>query len=104
MVWRTPKLPEMDLTIFLFGFAVFGLAVLGMAVGVIVKGKNLTGSCGGKLIIDEELEDCVCVLKEADMCASDEENDLVRLAQLGNPSRTDFHLHPRPAADPPLDV
>ena len=104
MVLWPPKLLKMDFTIFLFGFVFFCLAVLAMAVGVIVKGKSLAGSCGGKITIDEGLEDCVCVRKEADMCASDEENDLVRLAQLGNPSRKDFHLHAKPAADPPLDV
>jgi hypothetical protein len=38
------------------------------------------------------------------MCASDEENDLVRLAQIGNPSRKDFQIHPGRASDPPLDV
>jgi hypothetical protein len=94
----------MNFTILLLSFVLFGLAILGMAVGVLVKGRNLAGSCGGKIIIDEDLEDCVCVVKEADMCASDEENDLVRLAQIGNPSRKDFHIHPGRASDPPLDV
>jgi len=32
---------------FAAAFAVFLLVVVGMAVGVMVKGKRITGSCGG---------------------------------------------------------
>jgi hypothetical protein len=33
------------------------------------------------------LGECVCARKDADICASDDGNELVMLAELGNPKR-----------------
>ena len=79
--------------VILAGFVLFVLAMLGMAVGVLFRGRRLSGSCGGSTPDGESLADCVCARKDAEICAGDEENDLVRLAELGNPGRNDFHVH-----------
>jgi len=80
------------MTTLLLAFAVFVLAVLGMAVGVLVSGRKLAKSCGGSAdaVEGDLLGDCVCARKDADICASDEGNELVLLAELGNPKRKDY--------------
>jgi len=80
------------MTTILLGFAVFAVAIVAMAVGVIVNGKKLAKSCGGsaEAVETDLLGDCVCVRKDADICASDEGNEMVLLAELGNPKRKDY--------------
>ncbi|MFK5956256.1 MAG: hypothetical protein QM477_07410 [Planctomycetota bacterium] len=80
------------MTTILLGFAVFAVAIVAMAVGVIVNGKKLAKSCGGSADAVEAdlLGDCVCARKDADICASDEGNEMVLLAELGNPKRKDY--------------
>jgi len=96
-------------TLFL-SFTVFAVAVAAMAVGVLLSGRHLKGSCGGAAAAagdDSLLGDCVCARKEADICASDEGNDLVLLAELGNPSRKDYFREQRQApreSPPAMDV
>jgi len=75
------------------GFVLFALAMLVMAVGVLFRGRRLSGSCGGNTPDGQSLADCICARKEAKICAGDEGNELVRLAELGNPGRNDFHVH-----------
>lgn len=90
------------MTTLLLTFLIFGLAVLGMAVGVLLSGRKLAKSCGGA---GEDLEagllgtDCVCARKDADICASDEGNELVMLAELGNPKRKDYFKSQRESGD-----
>lgn len=80
-------------------FAVFVIAVGAMAIGVLVSGRNLKSSCGGLATIDgEHLGDCSCARKEADICASDEGNELIKLAEIGNPKRKDYFKAEREAA------
>jgi hypothetical protein len=54
--------------IFIATFALFGLAVLGMAVGLIVKGKRLSGSCGGRGPDGRPLADCLCARENRPTC------------------------------------
>ena len=90
---------------FLLSFAVFVLAVAGMAVGVVFAGKRLSGSCGGAMGADgEPLGDCLCARKQNDLCASDEGNELVKLAELGYPKRKDYFREDREAGGPSLEV
>ena len=80
----------------LAAFAVFAVAVAAMSVGVMLSGRKLSGSCGGVANgTGEELGDCVCARKEADICASDDGNELVKLAELGNPKRKDYYRRER---------
>jgi len=58
----------------------FGTAMAAMAVGVVVKGRALSSSCGGA---NEELSCGSCAKKATDLCPSDE--PLVRLAQISHP-------------------
>ena len=80
------------MTTILLTFVLFALAVTAMAVGVLVKGQQLAKSCGGSAdqVESDLLGDCVCARKEADICASDEGNELVMLAEIGNPKRKDY--------------
>ena len=64
----------------------FGLAFIGMSLGIIFKGRSISGSCGGAhgpRGEDLGLGACACGKKDASVCPS--ENDLIRIAQLGNP-------------------
>ena len=99
--------PAME-TIFLAA-AVFGLALAAMSVGVVFSGRKLSSSCGGLATKEGELlGDCHCAKKEADVCASDDE--LVRLAEIGNPKRKDTFRKereaflPRAEGESPLEV
>ena len=83
----------MVMTTLLLAFAVFVIAVVAMAVGVLLSGRKLAKSCGGAAdAVESDLlgGDCVCSRKDADICASDEGNELVLLAELGNPKRKDY--------------
>jgi len=76
------------MTTFLLTAFAFVVIVTAMSVGVWVSGKKLAGSCGGKTPDEADLlGECVCARKEADICASDDGNELVMLAELGNPTR-----------------
>jgi hypothetical protein len=92
-------------TTILLTFMLFAVALTAMAVGVLLSGRHLKGSCGGAandVAEDSLLGDCVCARKEADICASDEGNEFVMLAELGNPSRKDyFREQRRGRQDPP---
>ena len=59
---RTP------LAALLAAFALFGLAVTGMAVGVLLQGKRLKGSCGGRGPDGRPLGDCLCSREEREQC------------------------------------
>lgn len=80
------------MTTILLAFTLFALAIMAMAVGVLVKGQRLAKSCGGSAdqVEADLLGDCVCARKEADICASDEGNELVMFAEIGNPKRKDY--------------
>lgn len=53
---------------FLAAFALFLVAVLSMAVGVLVKGKKLNGSCGGRTPDGRMLADCLCEREKREVC------------------------------------
>ncbi|MBC8369636.1 MAG: hypothetical protein H8E25_06535 [Planctomycetes bacterium] len=76
------------MTTFMLTAFAFVVIVAAMSVGVWLSGKKLSGSCGGKTPDEADLlGECVCARKEADICASDDGNELVMLAELGNPKR-----------------
>ncbi|MEO0652931.1 MAG: hypothetical protein AAFZ65_19810 [Planctomycetota bacterium] len=54
----------------LAAFALFVLAVAGMAIGVIVNGKRLAGSCGGRGPDGRPLADCLCARENKPTCDS----------------------------------
>lgn len=51
-------------------FLLFVLAVTGMAIGVLVKGKRLAGSCGGRGPDGRPLADCLCARENKPTCDS----------------------------------
>ena len=51
-------------------FLLFVLAVTGMAIGVLVKGKRLAGSCGGRGPDGRPLADCLCAREKKPTCDS----------------------------------
>ncbi|HPF15641.1 MAG: hypothetical protein H6829_00265 [Planctomycetes bacterium] len=53
---------------FLAAFLFFVLAVAGMAVGVMLQGKRLSGSCGGRLPDGTKIGDCHCEKTKQDVC------------------------------------
>ena len=73
---------------YVLAFGLFLLAVAGMAVGVILAGKRLNRSCGGVDPSGENLGDCLCARREAEVCPSEDESGLVEISQLGYPGRT----------------
>ena len=81
---------------FVAAFVIFGLAVLGMSVGVLFSDRKLQGSCGGVAGDGTTLGDCLCERKKKDMCASDEGNELIKVAELGWPKRK-LHKHATPS-------
>ncbi len=90
-------------------FTVFAVALGAMAIGVLLSGRNLKSSCGGLATVDgDHLGDCSCARKDADICASDDGNELIKLAEIGNPKRKDYFKSEREAARrgplDPLDV
>lgn len=64
--------------VFLITFGVFLLAVGGMAVGL-VRGRALSGSCGGVGPDGEPLADCLCEMQNAPVC--DVRKELIALAR-----------------------
>lgn len=82
---------------FLLAFAVFALAFAGLAVGVMCGRRPLRGSCGGAGDAAAG-DDCLCARKANDLCASDEGNELVVLAELGYPRRKDYFAAARGAS------
>lgn len=86
----------------LLGFAVFAVAVGAMALGVVLSGRKLSSSCGGLATQGGELlGECSCARKEADICASDDGNELIKLAEIGNPKRKDYFRGERESFRPP---
>ena len=86
---------------FLLGFSVFAVAVGAMALGVMLSGRKLSSSCGGLAAKEADLlGDCSCARKEADICASDDGNELVKLAEIGNPKRKDYFQRERESFRP----
>lgn len=80
-------------------FTVFTVALGAMALGVLLTGRKLAGSCGGVAAKEglEAIGDCSCRRKEADLCASDEGNELLVYAEIGNPKRKDYFKSEREA-------
>ncbi|MEM9803616.1 MAG: hypothetical protein AAGA20_25085 [Planctomycetota bacterium] len=66
----------MDL--FLAAVAVFAIAIAGMAVGLL-RGRELSGSCGGIGPDGEPIADCLCELQNAPVC--DARKELMELAR-----------------------
>ena len=80
------------MTELLLTLAVFGVCMLGMAIGVIARGRNLRGSCGGVEVMgtDGDPLSCgACPKSEAELCPSDD--PLVALAQVGHPDPVQHH-------------
>lgn len=66
------------MTTYLIVLAVFLVAVAAMAVGLL-RGKALSGSCGGVGPDGESIADCLCELQNAPVC--DARKELLALAQ-----------------------
>ena len=58
--------------IFLAAFLVFALAAAAMAIGVIVKNRPLSGSCGGVARDGTEIGDCLCAREGKNVCDTEE--------------------------------
>jgi hypothetical protein len=58
------------MTSFVAAFVLFLLAVAGMAVGVLLKGKRLSGSCGGRGPDGRPLGECLCARENRPTCDS----------------------------------
>lgn len=74
----------------LLSVGLFAVAMLGMSVGVLFKGQDLRGSCGGGEVHDEQGESMscgACPKAEKELCPSDD--PLVLLAQIGHPNPID---------------
>jgi hypothetical protein len=55
--------------VFFVAFGAFALAVVAMAIGVIVRGKALSGSCGGvDPTTGRSLGDCLCERLKKPIC------------------------------------
>lgn len=63
---------------YLIALSVFVVAVAAMAVGLL-RGKALSGSCGGVGPDGESIADCLCELQNAPVC--DARKELLALAQ-----------------------
>ena len=63
---------------YLLVLSVFVVAVAAMAVGLL-RGKALSGSCGGVGPDGESIADCLCELQNAPVC--DARKELLALAQ-----------------------
>ncbi|PCJ18586.1 MAG: hypothetical protein COB02_10635 [Candidatus Cloacimonadota bacterium] len=49
--------------LFFIVFTIFTLCFLGLAVGVMITGKTLSGSCGGRKVMVDGIEvemECIC--------------------------------------------
>ncbi len=55
---------------FLAAFVLLIVAVTAMALGVIVQGKRLSGTCGGRLPDGTLIGDCLCEKAKQEACAS----------------------------------
>lgn len=79
---------------FVLAFLLFCGAVAAMAVGVLMSGRNLSSSCGGlSAKTGEDLGDCVCARKAADLCGDDADHELVKMAEAGWPKKRPPHRH-----------
>ena len=56
--------------IFLIAFVFMIIALTAMAVGWIIKGKALSGSCGGVDPDGRPLADCLCEMMKKPICES----------------------------------
>ena len=74
--------------VFLIALGVFMLAVGGMAVGL-MRGRALSGSCGGVGPDGESLADCLCEMQNAPVC--DARKELIALARRKSHPRTAAH-------------
>lgn len=66
------------MTTYLIVLSVFLVAVAAMAVGLL-RGRALSGSCGGVGPDGESIADCLCELQNAPVC--DARKELLALAQ-----------------------
>ncbi len=66
------------MTTYLIVLSVFLVAVAAMAVGLL-RGKALSGSCGGVGPDGESIADCLCEMQNAPVC--DARKELLALAQ-----------------------
>ena len=58
---------------FLIAFVLMVVALLAMAIGWFLKGKALSGSCGGVDPDGRPLADCLCEMMNKPVCASRKE-------------------------------
>ena len=63
---------------FLLAFLFMGIGIAAMAVGLL-RGKALSGSCGGVGPDGESLADCLCEMQNAPVC--DARKELLALAK-----------------------
>lgn len=81
--------------LFLAALIVFLVAMAGMAVGLL-RGRALSGSCGGVGPDGEALADCLCELQNAPVC--DARKEIIRLARRAEERREAARAEERSAA------
>lgn len=72
------------MTVYFIVLGTFLLAVSAMAVGLL-RGRRLSGSCGGVGPDGESIADCLCELQNAPVC--DARKELLALARKGRNRR-----------------
>lgn len=79
------------LLVFALVAILFGLCFLAMAIGLLVRRMILRGGCGSHaVIVDGEKISCgACPKKEIDLCESDDETGLAKIAAVGTMGRFD---------------
>ncbi|PIE01882.1 MAG: hypothetical protein CSA81_09615 [Acidobacteria bacterium] len=70
----------------IFTLIIFGICLLGLAIGVILKGMEIKGSCGGASRVVGE-DSCACGRRTKDICPSQDKSGLLELAEIGDPGR-----------------
>ena len=72
----------------LFALAIFAICMIGLGIGILIKGKAMSGSCHSVAVNGQDSE-CGCGRKERKICPTDE--PLVALAQISHPDPTKRH-------------
>ncbi|MCB1053098.1 MAG: hypothetical protein H6510_15625 [Acidobacteria bacterium] len=73
---------------FILAIIIFGVCFIGMSIGFILRGISLKSSCGSAAEMHELASCGSCAKKEKELCPSDDDTGLLKIAELGNPSRT----------------
>ncbi|MBT3219920.1 MAG: hypothetical protein HN348_12595 [Proteobacteria bacterium] len=64
-----------------FALGIFALSMIGLGIGILIKGKAISGSCHSAAVHGPDK--CACGRKDREMCPTNE--PLVALAQISYP-------------------